>query len=268
MALLLIILGAVLAIAVAVRSTWSPCGVSMLSTLTPMSERARGHRYWATAVWYSLGGLVGGLVMGAAVAPVAALVGLLQPQPLVVGGVVAFVAVVAMTTDLRITPWRLPGHTRQVDENWITAYRPWVYATGFGAQIGFGFATVIMTGALYLLVAVLTLTGEPLATVALGALFGLVRGAAIWVGWRLDRPAALRRFHRRFEALAPASIALVVVVEAAVVLTVGAMVGLLLAAAAVVGLVTAVFAVQHHRRRTHREPSPLTLPVAVARVPA
>ena len=29
----------------ALRGMWSPCGLSMLSTLNPVSERARGHRF-------------------------------------------------------------------------------------------------------------------------------------------------------------------------------------------------------------------------------
>lgn len=264
----LTILGAVLATAVAVRSTWSPCGVSMLSTLTPMSERSRGHRYWVTATWYSIGGLAGGLLLGLLVAPVAALVGWGQPQPWLVAALVGALALAALTTDLRLTRRRLPGHTRQVDEVWITTYRPWVYASGFGAQIGLGFATVIMTGALYLLVAVMALTGSPAAAIGLGALFGLVRGSAIWAGVRLDRPAALRRFHQRFEALAPASVALMVAVELVTLLALGVLTGFPWAGALLAALPLAVFAGQQARRRARREPSPLRLPVAVPQVPA
>ena len=42
----------VVAVAAAVRSTWSPCGLSMLSTITPFGERAKGHSYRATAAWF------------------------------------------------------------------------------------------------------------------------------------------------------------------------------------------------------------------------
>ncbi len=45
-------LGAVIAIAAAARSTWSPCGLSMLSTITPLAERSRGHRFGVTASWF------------------------------------------------------------------------------------------------------------------------------------------------------------------------------------------------------------------------
>jgi hypothetical protein len=39
------------AVVAALRGTWSPCGLSMLSSLNPVSERSRGHRFWGTAVW-------------------------------------------------------------------------------------------------------------------------------------------------------------------------------------------------------------------------
>jgi len=41
----LVVLGLAVAISAAARSTWSPCGLSMLSSLTPLAERGRGHRY-------------------------------------------------------------------------------------------------------------------------------------------------------------------------------------------------------------------------------
>jgi MFS family permease len=262
------VLGIVVVLAVAARSTWSPCGVSMLSTLTPMSERARGHRWWLTAAWYIVGGVVGGTAVGLLVAPLAALVGAVQPAPSLVAAVVAAAALLAMATDLRLGRWRLPGHTRQVDEVWITKYRRWVYTAGFGAQIGFGFATVFMTGALYLMVVLMAATGDPLTAVWLAAFFGGVRGAAIVAGCRIDNPATLRSFHRRFEDLAGWSIALVVAVEAAVVVAVVATVGSAVWGLVVAGVPLAVFAVQHRRRRAADEPTPLVLPIAVARVPA
>ena len=43
---------AVTAVAAAARSTWSPCGLSMLSSITPFGEHGRRHRYAVTATWY------------------------------------------------------------------------------------------------------------------------------------------------------------------------------------------------------------------------
>ena len=45
----------------AVRGVWSPCGLSMLSSITPMTEAGRGHRFASTATWFTVGGVVGGL---------------------------------------------------------------------------------------------------------------------------------------------------------------------------------------------------------------
>jgi len=52
-------------------------------------------------------------------------------------------------------------HTRQVNDEWLARFRPWVYGAGFGWQIGVGFATYIMTGGLYLMVVLAALTGDP-----------------------------------------------------------------------------------------------------------
>ena len=41
--------GIVIALAAAARSTWSPCGLSMLSQITPMAEAGRGHKFARTA---------------------------------------------------------------------------------------------------------------------------------------------------------------------------------------------------------------------------
>src|SRR5882762_8461854 len=58
---MLIGLAALVALAAAVRSTWSPCGQSMLSQLTPVGEASRGYRYRTTAIWFVLGAVLGGV---------------------------------------------------------------------------------------------------------------------------------------------------------------------------------------------------------------
>jgi hypothetical protein len=67
-------LGVVVAVAAAVRSTWSPCGQSMLSQLTPVGEASRGYRYRTTAIWFVIGAVVGGATLGAVMAALAVLV--------------------------------------------------------------------------------------------------------------------------------------------------------------------------------------------------
>ena len=62
------VLGVIVALAAAVRSSWSPCGRSMLSSITPIGERGRGNRYGATATGFVIGGLVGGACLGGLIA--------------------------------------------------------------------------------------------------------------------------------------------------------------------------------------------------------
>jgi hypothetical protein len=197
-------LAAVVAVGAAARSTWSPCGLSMLSTITPVSERGRGHRYRTTAAWFVLGATVGGATLGAVMAVMAAAVGSLSFSPAVLGLLAAGTAFVAAASDAGVGGMRLPIHRRQVNERWLDRYRPWVYGAGFGWQIGMGVATYITTAAVYVMVVLAALTGRPLVALAVGTAFGLLRGLAVLLTRRLTSPSALRAFHRRFTDRGPA----------------------------------------------------------------
>ena len=137
LSLLLVVLALLVAVAAAVRSTWSPCGLSMLSTITPFGERAKGHRYGATATWFILGATVGGLALGAGRRRTG------RPScrpPVATAAAIAAAAMVAtsatLVSDTGLAGFRVPAHYRQVNERWLDAYRPWVYGAGFGFQIG------------------------------------------------------------------------------------------------------------------------------------
>ncbi len=78
---------AVVAVVAAARSTWSPCGVSMLATVTPLAERARGHRYRSTATWFVAGGTVGGATLGLVMAALALGVRAAAPSTVVLAAI-------------------------------------------------------------------------------------------------------------------------------------------------------------------------------------
>jgi hypothetical protein len=177
-----------LATVAALRGMWSPCGLSMLSTLNPVSERARGHRFWVTGCWYVAGAVAGGALLGAGCAVVA---GALDLPAAVCWSVVLIGAVVAVASDARLGGWSLPLHPRQVDERWVERYRRWVYAAGYGAQIGTGFATYIMTAGVYLVALLAVLTGSPAQAFAGGVAFGLVRGLCVAVAAPARTPESL-----------------------------------------------------------------------------
>jgi hypothetical protein len=198
----LVVAAAVIAVAAGCRSTWSPCGLSMLSTITPIGERGRGNRYGITATWFVVGALLGGATLGAVMAGFAAMVGLLHLGPVTLDVSAAVVLAVAGASDAGIG-WHLPYHRRQVNERWLDQFRPWVYGVGFGWQIGTGLATYVMTAAVYALIALSALTGQPLAALLIGSLFGLVRGFGVLLGRRITDPDALLRFHQWFDRLGP-----------------------------------------------------------------
>jgi hypothetical protein len=197
------LVAAVMAVAAGMRSTWSPCGLSMLSTITPMSERAKGNSYGVTAAWFIVGATVGGAVLGGAMALTAAGVTALHPSVVALGVTALAVTLVAAGSDAAVGGVRLPIHRRQVNERWLDRYRPWVYGSGFGWQIGTGLATYITTAAVYALVVLGALSGRPEVALALGTAFGFVRGIAVLMTRRIEDPGVLRAFHRRFTEAGP-----------------------------------------------------------------
>ena len=247
----------------AVRGIWSPCGLSMISAINPFTERSRGNRYWLTALWFIAGAVLGGALLGGLAAIGALLWGslaaALQVPVAVTVGIATVGCLVAVASDSAAFGISLPGHPRQVNEQWLGRYRRWVYACGFGVQIGMGFATYIMTAAVYLTVLLGALSGSPAMALAVGLLFGLVRGLAVLLSSRTRDPAALRSLHRRLDLLGPWSLRAVIAVQAVAAGILG------YAAAGTTGLAVAVVAVaallvlgRHRARRLQRATVPPT----------
>jgi hypothetical protein len=202
---LLVVVAAACAAVAAARSTWSPCGLSMLSTITPMGERSRRYSYGGTAAWFVVGAVLGGATLGLGAAALAALVGAVDLDPASALTAAASLALVAAASDAQVGGFRLPGHRRQVNERWLDRYRSWVYGAGFGWQIGVGLATFIVTAAVYLLVALAALTGEPVVAFLLCTGFGLLRGLAVLLARRATSIDRLQALHRRFDELSAPS---------------------------------------------------------------
>jgi MFS family permease len=213
-------LAVVLAAVAASRGAWSPCGLSVLTSLNPVSEQARGHRFGVTAAWYVAGATAGGVILGvllaAGCAGVAAVVGLVSLPSAWAWGAVLVAAAVAVASDSRLVPYALPDHPRQVDERWLVAYRRWIYAGGYGLQIGAGYATYIMTGALHLMVVLAVLSGSVRAAFVVGIVFGTARGLTLLVVTRARTPERLRALVGRVDALGPFSLKAAAAASAAV----------------------------------------------------
>jgi hypothetical protein len=164
----------------------------MLASITPLGERGRGRRWGVTVVAHLVGavlsgGAIGGLLGLVAAAPVRTLG---SPARL---GSLAIAAAAGVVLDTRVGGLRLPTPVRQVNEEWMSRYRGWVYGFGFGIQLGSGVATIVTTSAVYVMLVAAGLSGRAGAGAAIGATFGLVRGATILAGAGVTHPRQLVR---------------------------------------------------------------------------
>ncbi|MGY6500671.1 MAG: hypothetical protein ACXIVQ_07275 [Acidimicrobiales bacterium] len=177
----------------------------MLTSIAPLGERSRGHRWSITMVQFIAAATVGGALTGLVAGSLGHLV--LDGAGDGRAWLVLVAASIAFVVDATPARQHLRWPHRQVDEGWFGRYRRWIYATGFGFQLGLGFATVV-PAALIVLVAVLAVaTADPLAGVAIGATFGAVRGLSLLVVGRAVDPPTLRRVMARVARLArPAEI--------------------------------------------------------------
>jgi hypothetical protein len=244
------VLGLVVALAAAVRSTWSPCGQSMLSQLTPVGEASRGYRYRTTATWFVLGAVVGGATLGAAMAALAAVVSAIGATSTALLGIAAGLAVLGAVIDSGVFGVAPPFFKRQVNEYWLSKYRAWVYGSGFGWQVGAGVTTYIMTAAVFVTIAFGALTAGPVAALVLGVVFGLARGLAVLLTARSRTTAELFALHRGFDALGEPVRRGVIVVQLAVAVVAAGVAGGVVAALVTGGVLTlAVVATLGLRRR-------------------
>lgn len=173
----------------------------MLTSISPLGERARGQRWAVTVVWLVAGGVAGGAATGA----VLGFAGLAASATPGTGGagaraaVWALAALGAASVELVAAPtW---GH-RQVDEAWLDRYRGWVYGSGYGFQLGVGFATVVTSALVPVVAAGLVAIGDPSLGASIGGLFGAVRGLSVLIVARVRRPAELVGVARRLERMA------------------------------------------------------------------
>jgi hypothetical protein len=118
---------------------------------------------------------------------------------------VAVAAIAAAVADrLRLSAL---GPKRQVNERWLASYRGWVYGAGFGAQLGVGLATHVVTWGVHATLLGALLAANPIGGAIIGATFGLGRSVALWAGAFIDSPSRLSRFHQMMRNLAqPAAI--------------------------------------------------------------
>lgn len=165
----------------------------MLSSIHPLGERSRNNRWSATIVAFTLGAIAAASSIGAVLGTLGST---LSVPPVVVGIVVGVAGLLDMTGRAALGP------ERQVNERWIDSYRGIVYGSGFGAQLGAGVATFVVSWGVYAVFFLEFSSGSTLGGAAIGTTFGLSRALLpLASGW-VDRPSRLTALHRHLAGLA------------------------------------------------------------------
>jgi hypothetical protein len=179
----------------------------MLSSISPLGERARASRWWLTTASYLIASTAGGLLTGS----VAAAAGSLLPERVRSAPAAPVVLAAAMLAgfvlDHRARGGAVPSWRRQVDESWLDRYRGWVYGAGFGIQLGAGLVTIVTSTTTYAAVLLAAWSGRLATGALIGAGFGLVRALPLLLLKGVAEPARLRGRFEALEALrAPAAL--------------------------------------------------------------
>jgi hypothetical protein len=182
----------------------------MLSSITPLGERSRRQKFMVTATFLLAGAAVAGAATGLVLGAVGGRLPLGRDDRLLL---LAAAAAVGFLCDL-LLPGGVPTHLRQVDERWLRRYRGWVYGAGYGAQLGVGYATIVTSSAVYLMLLGAALAPSAAAGAVIGTAFGAARGASVFLGSRVNSPAQLRTFHRRLSMLDGPAVATALALQA------------------------------------------------------
>jgi hypothetical protein len=167
----------------------------MLTSITPLGERGRGSRWGVTVTFLIAGALLAGAGSGAIAGALGGVVWSGSSEPARLAAlVVALLAGLAI--ELGLADLTLPTIRRQVNENWLGAYRGWVYGLGFGLQLGVGVATIVTTSAVYLALLAELLAGSAVGGALIGGAFGLVRGLTVLPAGSVRTPDGLRELAR------------------------------------------------------------------------
>jgi len=183
----------------------------MLTSITPLGERGRRARWGVTVAWYLIGSVLAGAGLGA-LAGLSGQLGAgvihaagLHPPPGVGLALLSLAAAAGAGADTAVRGRALPGPRRQVDEDWLTRYRGWVYGGGFGVQLGVGVSTIVTSASVYVTWAAAALSASPGAGAVIGVVFGLARGLPVLGMRRVQSAATLAAVHRRLAAAEPAA---------------------------------------------------------------
>ena len=164
----------------------------MLSSIHPLGERSRSNRWGLTVGAFTVASMVVAGTVGAVLGAIGSVIEITSSTALLVTGGGALAA--GILDILRVAP---PGPERQVNEHWIGAFRGWVYGAGFGAQLGSGVMTFVVTWGVYATFLAEAMSQSWLAGALIGAVFGFGRSVSLLAARVIRDPSSLSSFHER-----------------------------------------------------------------------
>lgn len=172
----------------------------MLSSIHPLGERGRRNRWSVTVGAFTLGAGLAGAAVGGVLGAVGDLIFGTGANAftLLATGTVAIGAAV-----LDLSGTRAPSTNRQVNEHWIGHYRGWVYGGAFGAQLGAGFVTYVVTWSVYAVFLMELFSASAIGGAVIGMVFGVGRSLTLLTAIGVRRPSDLSSFHRIMARLGP-----------------------------------------------------------------
>ena len=158
-----------------VTGAWSPCGFSMVETLSPHGYARRLRTSLAACATFGLGAFAGGAITFGGLALIGAALGAGGRGALGVATVVALAGAAAEARGLRIAP----QIRRQVPEAWRRVLPVPLAAAGYGVLHGLGFTTFVLSFAVWALAGTSIALGDPALGVAIGLAFGAGRALPV-----------------------------------------------------------------------------------------
>jgi hypothetical protein len=171
----------------------------MLSSITPLGERGREATWGITMCAFVLGAAGAGALAGAVVGELGrlSLPSSISPQT----RLAVLAAAVALALVLDASGNAIPGPRRQVNERWLDEYRGWVYGLGYGAQLGVGLTTVVMSAAIYVALIAAFLSANASSGALVIAVYGAIRGMTPLLAARVRTPQQLVALHEQMLAV-------------------------------------------------------------------
>jgi hypothetical protein len=171
-----------------VAGTWSPCGFSMIETIGPTGHSGGPATTAAACVTFTLGALAGGIATYAALA---------LAGSLLAGGSAAYVIAAALAACAAVGELRglriAPQVRRQLPEHWRRVMPMPVAAGLYGALLGLGFTTFVLSFGVFALAGITFAVGDPELGLAVGLAFGIGRALPVaFTAPLADRPVGRR----------------------------------------------------------------------------